>query len=50
MFKRNVALFVLGVCLPIVSTMSFSDAVVEETVYCDMVAERAWPPYKGECK
>lgn len=41
----------------VLSHMDYSDAVQQESLYCEMVAawheskgEFGWPPYNGECK
>jgi hypothetical protein len=38
------------VAIVLVGTMGYEDAVQEESTYCDMVKQGAWPDYKGVCK
>lgn len=41
----GILLLIFGV----VGKMDYEDAIKEEATYCDMVASKVWPAYKGEC-
>lgn len=46
--NKLLLIIILIIILGIIGNNDYQDQVAEQDFYCQMVKDKAWPPYKGE--